>query len=66
MSFRTFTLVVRMPEDDRFDMGLVDDPRGLFTDDEVMFWGSEAGITQQALDLGADPALWEDEDEAAP
>lgn len=62
--FRTFTMVVRMPDDDRFDIGLVDDPRGLFTDDAVMFWGSESGITETALDLGAEPSEWAEEGEA--
>lgn len=57
---RTFTLVVRIPDDDRFDIDLVDDPRDLFTDDGVMFWGSEPGVTPTAVELGADEAMWDE------
>jgi hypothetical protein len=63
MTFVTFTFVVRMDEDshyfdDRLDLSDVSDPRDLLANDEVMFWGSESGISQHALDLGADPDLW--------
>lgn len=65
MAFRTLTFVVRMPDDlspDQEDFYL-EDGRRLLTDDEVMFWGSEDGITPKALELGADPALWAASDE---
>lgn len=55
----TLTFVVRTPTGEQPG----DDPRTLLTDDEVMFWGREDGITEKALDLGADPSSW-DEDEA--
>ena len=65
-TFITFTFVVRVDKDsnyfdDRIDVADVDDPRGLLTDDEVMFWGSEAGVSEHAIELGADPDMWADD-----
>lgn len=54
-TFTTLTAVVR---------GQVDEPEGvLVVSDELMFWGGEPGITQRALDLGADPDLWDHDDD---
>lgn len=62
-SYRTYTFVVKVPDDltqDERDF-YTDDPRPLLNDnDKVMFWGMEGGITQAALDLGADPTSWEE------
>lgn len=55
--FVTLTFVVRTGPG---DMEEPEDPRTLLTNDEVMFWGSEPGISKQALDLGADPDMWID------
>ena len=52
--FITLTFVVRTPAGE--EPG--DDPRSLLTNDEVMFWGHESGITDKALALGADPSMW--------
>ena len=58
----TLTFVVRKGRELEED----EDPRVLLTNDEVMFWGGEPGITQHALDLGADPALWDGEEDDIP
>jgi hypothetical protein len=50
----TLTFVVRTPSGERPG----DDPRTLLTDDEVMFWGHEDGITDKAIELGADVSSW--------
>lgn len=65
-NYLTLTFVVRAPVDGPpiADRGLgvpFDDPRDLLTSDEVMFWAKEDGITLKALDLGADPDLWDDD-----
>lgn len=65
MAFRTLTFVVRVDDDtdQDFEDYVLNDPRVLLTDDEVMFWGQERGITPQALELGADPSSWDDDEE---
>lgn len=53
----TLTFVVRTPSGEQPG----DDPRTLLNDDEaVMFWGHEDGISEKALELGADVASWHD------
>ena len=55
--FITLTFVIRTPAGE--EPG--DDPRSLLSDDEIMFWGHEQGISPKALELGADPAMWDEE-----
>jgi len=65
MAFRTFTFVVRIDEDldqDHEDF-ILEEPTALLAKDSIMFWGQEHGISRTALELGADPALWADEEE---
>ena len=64
MTFRTYTFVVEVPDDlgpDEEDF-YTDDPRNLLTDKAVMFWAREGGVTQHALDLGAEPDEWAEDD----
>lgn len=55
-TYTTVTFVVRLPR-----QAIVADPLDEIHNDDVMFWGSEFGISPQAIELGADPDLWDKE-----
>lgn len=58
--YLTITAVVRDPDENHLDLSDVDPTllRALITDDETMFVSLRGGVTQGALDLGADPDGW--------
>lgn len=67
--YLTLTVVVRQaPDPDaralRHEVAVaLDDPFHLLNDrDNIMFWSQEMGVTGHALEQGADPDLWHEED----